>query len=426
MNQKSIFALSAFTTLLTLSSTSVMSAGFQQDEYSATGLGRAYAGEAAMADNPSAQFRNPAMLSYLPKTQVSTGLVYKNPNIDVKGTTTSQTGERFATFSDNYAASSIIPNLYVSHQLNEQFFLGLGIASSYAMESKLDTEFQGTQFGSELSIRTVEVNPNLAYRINQQLSVGGGIRLVFANASLAAKSAGGASAIGTVLKEASGNDLSYGWQLGGAWQINPHNRIGMNYRSGINLNLEGNAAGETMGFSGQLPSSMALTLPATFEISSFHQINKKIALHSSINWTDWSRFKQIDVEVPSFSASPIMMKEHDWVNSYRIAIGSTYRIDKKTRVRTGIAYDLSAANSAQRSIIMPEADRAWFSAGLGYDYSRNLTLDFAFNYIKLDSSDINEPRPCFGENVDSLHGGQFSGDVSGHTWSYGMQANYRF
>ncbi len=60
-------------------------AGFQLAEYSATGLGRAYAGEAAMADNASAQWRNPAMLTYLEGTQVSVGAIYVNPNIDVEG-----------------------------------------------------------------------------------------------------------------------------------------------------------------------------------------------------------------------------------------------------------------------------------------------------------------------------------------------------
>ncbi|NMU30223.1 aromatic hydrocarbon degradation protein, partial [Vibrio parahaemolyticus] len=60
-------------------------AGFQLAEYSATGLGRAYAGEAAMADNASAQWRNPAMLTYLEGTQVSVGAIYVNPNIDIEG-----------------------------------------------------------------------------------------------------------------------------------------------------------------------------------------------------------------------------------------------------------------------------------------------------------------------------------------------------
>ena len=67
-------------------------AGFQLAEYSATGLGRAYAGEAAMADGADAQWRNPAMLTYLEGTQVSVGAIYVDPNIDIDGTSTSIDG----------------------------------------------------------------------------------------------------------------------------------------------------------------------------------------------------------------------------------------------------------------------------------------------------------------------------------------------
>ena len=64
MNKNNITLALAITTAMGISSHAA-AAGFQLAEYSATGLGRAFAGEAAMADNASAQFRNPAMLTYL-------------------------------------------------------------------------------------------------------------------------------------------------------------------------------------------------------------------------------------------------------------------------------------------------------------------------------------------------------------------------
>ncbi|MCG6469285.1 outer membrane protein transport protein, partial [Vibrio parahaemolyticus] len=88
-------------------------AGFQLAEYSATGLGRAYAGEAAMADNASSQWRNPAMLTYLEGTQVSVGAIYVNPNIDVDGTSTFVNGPNKAS-SHDFAHDAVIPNFYLS------------------------------------------------------------------------------------------------------------------------------------------------------------------------------------------------------------------------------------------------------------------------------------------------------------------------
>ncbi|MGL5408158.1 MAG: outer membrane protein transport protein, partial [Shewanella sp.] len=82
--QKRLLTL-AVTAALISTTTQVHAAGFQLAEYSATGLGRAFAGEAAMADNAAAQFRNPAMLTYLNGTQMTTGAILVLPNIDVEG-----------------------------------------------------------------------------------------------------------------------------------------------------------------------------------------------------------------------------------------------------------------------------------------------------------------------------------------------------
>ncbi len=168
MNKNKSLPLAIAVALGTLSSTSAMAAGFQLAEYSATGLGRAYAGEAAMADNASAQFRNPAMLTKLEGTQVSTGMIYVDPNVDVDGTTTTLTGKPVATSSKDFADAAVIPNFYLSHQLNDKVFLGLALSSNFGMHTKLDDNFKGTQFGNEASVMTMEINPNIAYKINDQ------------------------------------------------------------------------------------------------------------------------------------------------------------------------------------------------------------------------------------------------------------------
>jgi len=98
-------------------------AGFQLAEYSATGLGRAYAGEAAMADNASAQWRNPAMLTYLEGTQVSVGAIYVNPNVDVDGQMHVGGGTTLPASSHDFAHDAVIPNFYLSHQYNDKLLL---------------------------------------------------------------------------------------------------------------------------------------------------------------------------------------------------------------------------------------------------------------------------------------------------------------
>lgn len=159
---------------LVTASTSVTAAGFQLAEYSATGLGRAYAGEAAMADNASAQWRNPAMLTYLEGTQISVGAIYVNPNLDVEG----EINGALPTSSSDFANDAVIPNFYLSHQLNDKWALGFALGTNYGMETKLGSDFAATHFGNEAMVKTVEANTNIAYKIDERISIGGGIRFV--------------------------------------------------------------------------------------------------------------------------------------------------------------------------------------------------------------------------------------------------------
>lgn len=429
MNKNKFLPLAIAVALGSLSSTPIMAAGFQLAEYSATGLGRAYAGEAAMADNASAQFRNPAMLTYLDGTQISTGMIYVDPNIDVEGTTTSLTGTQTATSSENFADAAFIPNLYLSHQLNDKIYLGLALSSNFGMNTKLDDNFKGTQFGNEASVTTVEINPNIAYNINDQFSIGVGVRYVLGEGSIGAKSSGGQVApAGTALKYMEGDDTAWGWQAGAVWQINDRNRIGFNYRSNVDLKLDGYATGLAFGStSAQLPGSMELTLPATAEMASFHQLTDKVAVHASINWTDWSTFEKLEANIPSLSQPNQPVKQENWEDNYRFAIGATYQLNTKTQLRSGVAYDTSAVNDVNRTITIPETDRLWLSLGAGYNYSDNLTLDAGVTYIFAKDADVKEPRRGISSDLGSvLFGGAFEGQTSGNVWLAGVQATYRF
>ncbi|WP_281544060.1 outer membrane protein transport protein [Grimontia sp. SpTr1] len=438
MNKNKLLPLAIAAALGSLSSTSAIAAGFQLAEYSATGLGRAYAGEAAMADNASAQFRNPAMMTYLEGTQVSTGLIYVDPNVDVEGRQYwTQQDPGTPTSSEDFADSAFIPNFYFSHQLNEKVYLGLALSSNFGMHTKLDDNFKGTQFGNEASVMTMEINPNIAYKINDQFSVGAGVRYVLGEGSIGAKSSADIKKplngnvivpTGTTLKYMEGDDTAWGWQAGAAWQINEDNRLGFNYRSEVNLNLEGHATGLAFGTTtAQLPGSMELTLPATAEIASFHQLTDTVAVHASINWTDWSTFEKLEANIPSLSQPNQLVKQENWKDNYRFAVGATYQLNTKTQLRSGVAYDTAAVDDANRTITIPETDRLWLSLGAGYHYSDNLTLDAGFTYIFAKDADVKEPRDGISSDLTSVpFGGTFEGQTSGNVWLAGVQATYRF
>ncbi|POB65340.1 aromatic hydrocarbon degradation protein, partial [Vibrio vulnificus] len=228
-------------------------------EYSATGLGRAYAGEAAMADNASAQWRNPAMLTYLEGTQVSVGAIYVNPNIDIDGNV-NFAGKNISASSDDFAHDAIIPNFYLSHQYNEKIAIGFALGTNYGMETDLGKDFAASHFGNEASVISKEANLNLAYQLNEQFSIGGGVRYIIAEGSFGATApknnivdkhpiTGAPISLpqGTTLKYMEGDDTAWGWQVGSAWQINENHRVGFTYKSEVELKLEGHAEGVGFG-----------------------------------------------------------------------------------------------------------------------------------------------------------------------------------
>ncbi|MEZ8502525.1 outer membrane protein transport protein [Vibrio splendidus] len=405
-------------------STVTHAAGFQLAEYSATGLGRAYAGEAAMADGADAQWRNPAMLTYLEGTQVSVGAIYVDPNIDIEGTS----GANTPANSKDFAHSAVIPNFYVSHKYNEKFALGFAAGTNYGMETDLGKDFGGANHGNEASVTTMELNLNAAYQVLENVSIGGGVRYIMAEGSFGAVSATSIQQIGVskgdALKYMEGDDTAWGWQVGTAWQINENNRLGFTYKSEVDLTLSGHANGH--GFNFGQPNkkdagSMDLALPATAELASFHQLTDKVAVHASVNWTNWSSFKELIADFPTESVS---IKEENWEDNYRFAIGTTYQMTPKLALRSGIAYDTSAVSEEHRTATIPETDRTWLSIGAGYQWSEQLTLDAGFTYILAKDAKMHETDPGFG-GAD-MFGGSFEGEVTGSIWLVGIQANYRF
>ncbi|EGU29361.1 outer membrane protein transport protein [Vibrio scophthalmi] len=430
---KSLLSLAVACGLMSVATTA-NAAGFQLAEYSATGLGRAYAGEAAMADNAGSQWRNPALLTYLEGTQVSVGAIYVDPNIDIEGT--SKAGSVPAHASD-FAHDAVIPNFYLSHKYNDKFALGFALGTNYGMETDLGADFAAANHGNEASIITKEANLNAAYQLTPTVSIGGGVRYVMAEGSFGAVTPNHMAPLnGLTLKYMEGDDKAWGWQLGSLWQINDANRIGFTYKSEVELTLEGHARG--LGFDKvggsifnpqQYAGSMDLALPATAEIATFHQVSEKVAIHTSINWTDWSSFKTLEANIPEFGAnSSQLIKHENWEDNYRFAIGSTYQYNSKLQLRTGVAYDTSAVSEEHRTATIPETDRLWLSIGAGYQWSEQLSLDAGFTYIMAKDAKMQETRVDGAKPLTdpSDFGGNFEGEVTGSIWLIGVQANYTF
>ena len=351
---KTLLSLAIVSSLTTISS-GALGAGFQLAEYSATGLGRAYAGEAAMADNAGSQWRNPALLTYLEGTQVSAGAIYVDPNVDLDGTVTDGYGNSQDVSVSDYADDAVIPNFYLSHKYNDTIAVGFALSTNYGMNTDLGSDYEAAHLGDSAEVETIEANINLGYQLTDTVSLGAGVRYVTAEGHFGA-SAADSSAAATYydvddLKYMEGDTTAWAWQAGLVWQVSENNRIGVAYKSEVDLDLEGTATG--YGFFGDTTTtssgSLPLTLPATAELASFHQLTERFAMHASINWTDWSSFNELRANIDGMDYDTRLVKTENWEDNYRFALGGTYQLNPKWLIRSGIAYDTSAVGDDYRS-----------------------------------------------------------------------------
>lgn len=147
-----------------------------------------------------------------------------------------------------------------------------------------------------------------------------------------------------------------------------------------------------------------------------------------MNWTDWSSFEKLEANIPSLGGQ-VPIKQENWKDNYRFAIGTTYQLNSKVTLRSGIAYDTAAVNDANRTQTIPETDCTWYSIGAGYKWSENLTFDAGLTYIHAKKAHLNENEPELDYLIGSIMPGaslSFDGNTSGDVWLAGVQASYKF
>ncbi|MGY3947040.1 OmpP1/FadL family transporter [Aeromonas allosaccharophila] len=393
-------------------------AGFQLAEQSATGLGRAFAGEAAIADNASVLSRNAAAMTRFDQMSLSGGAIYVSPDVNIEGKTAGLLTHADATAYD-IAAAAWVPNAYLIIPLNEQWRLGFSATSYYGLGVKMPDNYSAGHFGNVSDIKTMDLGTSLAYRINEMWSIGAGISAIQGEGEV-----GGVFNVGQhkIVKHLEGEGWALGWNAGVLLTPSQNTRIGLSYRHDTTLTLEGNAQGANGLTPYEDTGRLDLPLPATAELALFHQLTDKLALHGSLNWTNWSKFVQLEAELDHQGSMHI--KDEHWEDSWRYAVGMTYQVTPQWQLRSGVAYDASPVPADRRTISIPDADRLWYSLGMGYQFTPNLTVDLGLTLIDGKKVDVTEKMELQPGNP--LTTSTFQGTSEGDAWLAGAQLSYFF
>ncbi len=412
--------------------TQVQAAGFQLTEQSVSGLGRAFAGGSTPGDDLSAIFYNPAEMTLVEGTAVQQNLTF----ISVTGEYTDQGSTRSlptasgrvtvpsdGRLTDDGGTDAFVPTLYAVTDINDRIKAGIGVTVPFGLRTDYGRDWVGRYHALESELKTIDVAPSIAFKVNDQFSVGAGISFQYAEATLSQAIFTGTPQDGFV--EVTGDNWAVGYNLGASYQLNPNTRFGIGFRSKVEQTVEGDRELSGVGpLSGTVGAKATVTLPETVYLTGYHRLDEKWALMGTARWTNWSRFDELRVQFDD--GSPDSVTEEKWDDTWFVSLGVEFDYNPDVTLRAGVAYDQMAVTSDElRTPRIPDADRTWLSLGASYQPSDNLILEAGYAHLFTDDVDVDNTVPIAstpgGAVFDNLRGG-FEGDVD----IIGVQLTYRF
>ncbi len=403
---------------------SAVASGFALIEQSASGLGNAYAGGAAATDDASVQFYNPAALTEIKGTQASAAGHFIIPSGKI-----SNASARVVTLgnvpytgtTDDAGVNGLVPNLYYTRDLSSQLKFGFAINVPFGLSTEYDEGWIGRYHAIKSAVETINLNPALAFKLNDQLSLGAGVSVQYISAELTSAIDSGSVCYALAGPGAAvvcnpsgltpgnqpvdsyakieGNDWGYGFNLGLLYKPMDAMRVGVAYRSSVKQRLEGDAIftrsaafNTFLGASTQFTNSAVtagIDLPASLSLSMVHVVSPQIELMGDISWTQWSKFQELRIDY----ANPVQadsVTTENWKDTMRYALGLSYTLNDRMKLRTGVAFDEAPVPDAQhRTPRIPDNDRTWIALGLTYTSSDRLSFDAGYAHLFIKDSTIN-------------------------------------
>jgi long-chain fatty acid transport protein len=227
-----------------------------------------------------------------------------------------------------------------------------------------------------------------------------------------------------------GNDWGYGFNLGALYEPTDKTRLGIAYRSKVDLKIEGDV--EVSGLpppilsagNGTQNAKLDLTLPDSLSISGLQQLTPQWTLMADVTRTNWSKLGSLDIKIEDGSSSVTPLQ---WDDTMRYSLGATYKHNESWQFRTGVAFDETPTpNSKLRTARIPDADRTWLALGANYKFDKQLSFDFGYAHLfvddpKVDSSDAYDPTT--GQTT-GFH--RITGEYDASVDMLSAQVNWRF
>jgi long-chain fatty acid transport protein len=416
--------VSAFTLLTLCYSQQALAGGIMLYEIGSDNTGLVNAGAAARAQGPSTIASNPAGLSYLEGTQIAAGaqLIYGNVKFDADGDTNVAGSGSGDVIEPTPGAS-----FFISHKLDEHWSVGFGTYGDFGLALSYKNDWYGRYFSQYGSIGGVSFVPSVAYRFNDEWSVGVGIKAMYG--MLQAQAAINRSPFG-LTDRADGqykyedSTWGYGANLGVIYAPKPGTRIGLAYTSKINLDfkdridVQGN--GLLLDRVNGTDTTLGVQVPQTVTLSLYQQLDAQWAVLATVNWQDWSQFGEIYIDVDTSSAGGQSTTVNaPYKDTYQLALGTQYRATPKLLWSGGVAYDTSAVSNSDRTLNVPMSAQWHVGAGVTYAVDHDTDLNLGWDFVWMGDMPVDQSKRLSGDRVSGQFSSAWIQSVTGNmTWRF--------
>lgn len=400
--------------------TGAQASGFQLMEQNASGLGNAYSGQAAAAENASTIFFNPAGMTRLPGRQFSGALNAIRPSAEFTNTGGSSAPLGLPSPGGNGGDAgdwAFVPNAYFSWQLNPNWWVGVGVTVPFGLKTEYDQGWVGRFQSQKSEVKTIDVNPSVAFKVNEAASLGGGISYQRAKVKV------DRSAILAVPIESRAHididDSKWGWNIGGMFNLGTNTRIGVTYRSAMDYDLTGTVTFTNAPVVGTFSQGVRANaeLPDTLSWGIAHQWSPRWEILGDITYTRWSKIKAVPLVTTSASAlipanTTLDTFNFQFKDTYRIGVGANWKWRDNFMWKFGVAYDKSPVEDQFRTTTLPDNDRTWIAIGGKYQMSKQATLDIGYAHLFIKDPTINQQRGVAALPLQGNVIGNYDSDVN--------------
>jgi long-chain fatty acid transport protein len=409
-------------------------AGFAIANQGGSGLGNAFVGQVAAAEDASTIFFNPAGLTLLPGRQVVAGLAALKPSIKFNdaGSTTptsplpSPPGFASGGNGGEAAGWAFVPQGYLAWELVPgKMWAGVGLSAPFGLTTEWDSDWVGRFHAVKSDLMAININPSIAWKVNEMFSVGGGVNAQYIRAELTRQVPYGAITLGRVLgsnpagcgsalavslggcaaegeSKVQGHDWTLGWNIGAMMTLAPATRVGVHYRSSIKHTLKGDVSFSNVPNYGALGPAGAplvaalangdvsadIEVPASFAVGLSHQLTSRLQILADYQWTGWNSVQSLVIN--RTSGGTLTTEELRFKNGWRAGVAANYVLDDRWKLRAGVARDNSPVEDAFRTPRLPDASRTWLAVGVQMTLSKQLAIDvgYAHEFVKDVSSNL--------------------------------------